>query len=92
MYLADSVTWPESVALIGILLFTMFVIGVGTATWIESRKLRTSASQEDAVRQLVNRYEQLAENSLDAQKRVAVDLAELRTRSTSIEQILRTVE
>jgi hypothetical protein len=92
MYLADSVTWPESVALIGLLLFVMFIIGVGTATWIEARKLKTSAAQGDAVRQLVTRYEQLAENTLDAQNRVASDLAELRTRSTAIEQILRTVE
>jgi len=92
MYLADSVSWPESIAFIGILLFAMFVIGVGTATWIESRKLKTSTAQGDAVRQLVTRYEQLAENTLDAQNRVATDLAELRTRSASIEQILRTVE
>jgi hypothetical protein len=92
MYLADSVTWPESVALIGLLLFVMFVIGVGTATWIESRKLKTSTALSDSVRQLVSRYEQLAENTLDAQNRVATDLAELRTRSASIEQILRTVE
>jgi hypothetical protein len=44
------------------------------------------------MRQLVRRYEQLAENSLDAQQRVAADVAELRSRAASIEQILRTVE
>jgi hypothetical protein len=92
MYLADSVSWPESIGFLGILLFAMFVIGVGTATWIETRKLKTTAAQGDAVRQLVTRYEQLAENTLDAQNRVATDLSELRTRSASIEQILRTVE
>ena len=40
----------------------------------------------------VNRYEQLAENTQDAQQRVATDLAELRTRTAAIEHILRTVE
>lgn len=50
------------------------------------------AGQEDNLRQLVRRYEQLAENTLDAQRRVAVDASELRSRTTSIEQILRTVE
>ncbi|WP_433443373.1 hypothetical protein [Nonomuraea sp. CA-141351] len=41
-------------------------------------------------RQLVHRFEQLAEKTLDAQKRMAIDLAELHTRATLIEQILRT--
>ena len=50
------------------------------------------AGQEDALRQLVGRYEQLAENTLDAQQRVAADVSELRSRAASIEQILRTVE
>jgi hypothetical protein len=40
----------------------------------------------------VRRYEQLAETTLDAQQRVAADVSELRSRTTSIEQILRTVE
>jgi hypothetical protein len=40
----------------------------------------------------VSRYEQLAETTLDAQQRVAADVSELRSRTTSIEQILRTVE
>jgi predicted transcriptional regulator len=50
------------------------------------------AAQEEQLRQLVRRYEQLAENTLDAQQRVAADVSELRLRTTSIEQILRTVE
>jgi hypothetical protein len=50
------------------------------------------AKQEDDLRQLVGRYEKLAENSLDAQQRVAADVSELRTRAAAIEQILRTVE
>jgi hypothetical protein len=40
----------------------------------------------------VRRYEQLAENTLDAQQRSAAEVSELRSRTTAIEQILRTVE
>jgi hypothetical protein len=94
MYLSadSSVSWPESIAFIGILVFTMFVLGVGAATWLEVRKARLLAGQEEALRQLVGRYEQLAEKTLDAQQRMAADVSELRSRTTAIEQILRTVE
>jgi len=94
MYLSaeSSLSWPESVALLGLLIFVMFVLGVATASWLEFRKTKIAAAQDDALRQLVSRYEQLAEKTLDAQQRVAADVAELRSRATSIEQILRTVE
>jgi hypothetical protein len=62
------------------------------AAFVELRKTRMVAGQEDDLRQLVRRYEHLAENSLDAQQRVAADVSELRSRTASIEQILRTVE
>jgi Tfp pilus assembly protein PilO len=88
----DSLSWPDSVALFGVIIFVMFVLGIAASTWLESRKLRTLAGQEDALRQLVSRYEKLAETTLDAQQRVAADVSELRTRTASIEQILRTVE
>ena len=87
-----SLSWPDSVALLGLIVFIMFVIGAATATWLEYRKTKLVAAQEDALRQLVNRYEQLAENTLDAQQRAAADVSELRSRTASIEQILRTVE
>jgi hypothetical protein len=94
MYLSadQSVSWPESIAFVGILIFTMFILGAGAATWLEVRKTRIVAGQEDALRQLISRYEQLAEKTLDAEQRVAADVSELRTRTASIEQILRTVE
>jgi hypothetical protein len=44
------------------------------------------------MRQLVDRYEQLAEKTMDAQQRIATDLSELRSRTAAVEQILRTVE
>ena len=62
------------------------------ATYLDMRKMKVTAQQEDDLRQLVRRYEQLAENSLDAQQRAAADVSELRSRTASIEQILRTVE
>jgi hypothetical protein len=70
----------------------MFLIACGMAAWLEFRKTKIAAAQAEAVRQLVTRYEQLAESSLDAQQRIATDVAELRSRTAAIEQILRTVE
>lgn len=77
--------WPVVVLILGI-----SVISVGTLS--ELYKMRIKAGQEDALRQLVRRYEQLAENTLDAQQRTAADVSELRSRTASIEQILRSVE
>jgi hypothetical protein len=87
-----AVTWPESIAFLGLIVFVMFLLGAAAATWLEYRKTKLMAAREDALRQLVARYEQLAESTLDAQQRVAADVSELRSRTTSIEQILRTVE
>jgi hypothetical protein len=82
----------EAIAFLGLLVFVMFLIGASAATWMEYRKMKLATAQEDAMRQLVSRYEKLAETTLDAQQRVAADVSELRTRTASIEQILRTVE
>jgi hypothetical protein len=86
------VTGPEVAAFIGVLVAAVLLIGGAMATFLEFRKPKIMAGQEDALRQLVSRYEQLAENTLDAQQRVAADVSELRSRTASIEQILRTVE
>ena len=77
---------------LGIVLAAIFLIGAGMATFLEFRKTKLAAAQDEHLRQLVRRYEQLAENTLDAQQRVAADVSELRSRAMSIEQILRTVE
>jgi hypothetical protein len=87
-----SFTWPDAAAFLGILLAVTVLIGGAMAAFVELRKTRMVAGQEDNLRQLVRRYEHLAENSLDAQQRVAADVSELRSRTASIEQILRTVE
>ena len=85
-------TWPEAIIFLGILLAVMLLIGIAVSGFLEFRKTKLLAAQEDNLRQLVRRYEQLAETTLDAQKRVAADVSELRSRTTPIEQILRTVE
>jgi CHASE1-domain containing sensor protein len=88
----STITWPQAIIYLGILLAALFLIGVAVSAFLEFRKTKLMAAQEEHLRQLVRRYEELAENSLDAQQRVAADVAELRSRTTSIEQILRTVE
>jgi hypothetical protein len=94
MYLSadQPISWPESIAFLGLIFLIIFLIGGAAATWLEFRKTKIAAAQDEALRQLVHRYEQLAENALDAQQRVAADVSELRSRTASIEQILRTVE
>lgn len=88
----DLSTWPGAIFALGVLvlaaLLFMFVFGL----LLEHRQKRLAAGQETELRQLVQRYEHLAENTLDAQQRVAADVSELRSRTTAIEQILRTVE
>jgi hypothetical protein len=88
----DVNTWPGAILALGFLVVAAFLIIGAVASVLEFRKLRVHARQEEALRQLVTRYEQLAENTMDAQQRIAADVSELRSRATSIEQILRTVE
>ena len=88
----SSFDWPDAVAMLGILLAVTVLIGGAMAAFVELRKTKIVAGHQDDLRQLVRRYEHFAENALDTQQRVAADVAELRSRTASIEQILRTVE
>jgi hypothetical protein len=92
MLVASSPTWPEAIAALGFFAFLIVLIGGAMATFVELRKAKLATGQQDDLRQLVNRYEKLAETTLDAQQRTAADVSELRSRTTAIEQILRTVE
>jgi hypothetical protein len=85
-------TWPDAAAVLGILLALTVLVGLAVSAFVELRKANIAAGQEDDLRQLVRRYEHLAETTLDAQQRVAADVSELRSRTTSIEKILRTVD
>ncbi len=88
----SGTTWPEAVLIIGLVIAVLLLIGGAAATVLESRKMRVAAGQDADLRQLVGRYEQLAEKTLDAQQRTAADVSELRSRTASVEQILRTVD
>ena len=88
----SGTTWPEAILILGIILAVLLLIGGAAATVLESRKMTIAAQQDADLRQLVGRYEQLAEKTLDAQQRSAADVSELRSRTASIEQILRTVD
>lgn len=95
MHLAQEAwtqTWPSVILILGLIMLAFLLFGGTAATVLEFRKTKIAAQQDADLRQLVHRYEQLAENTLDAQQRVAADVSELRSRTTSIEQILRTVE
>jgi hypothetical protein len=85
-------SWPSVILILGLVcLVFMMTMGIFDS-YTKYRKQRISDVQAEDIRQLVQRYEQLAEKTLDAQQRAAVDVAELRVRLASIEQILRTVE
>ncbi len=88
----SGTTWPEAILILGIVLAVLLLIGGAAATVLESRKMKVAAGQDADLRQLVARYEQLAEKTLDAQQRTAADVSELRSRTASVEQILRTVD
>jgi hypothetical protein len=93
MVLADnSFSTAEAIAAVAFFFFIAAVLIGLIIGLVELRKAKLKAGQEDALRQLVGRYEQLAENTLDAQQRAAADVSELRSRVSSIEQVLRTVE
>jgi ABC-type phosphate transport system auxiliary subunit len=89
---SETWTWPQVILILGLgLIFFMVFIGI-LSTVVDYRKVRVGADQVEELRKLVQRYEQLAEKTLDAQQRTAVDVAELHSRAASIEQILRTVD
>ena len=85
-------SWSGVIFYLGLVFAALILIAFAAAAYVELRKTKIAARQEDNMRQLVRRYEEPAEKTLDAQQRTAADVAELRARATSIEQILRTVE
>jgi hypothetical protein len=85
-------SWSATILVLGLVAALLMVAGFTVASRVELRKIKVSEHQHDELRRLVQRYEQLAEKTLDAQQRTATDVADLRARATSIEQILRTVE
>ena len=88
----SSWSWPQVILILGLATLGIMILSIIFVGYLEMRKTKLLSNQDDGMRQLVSRYEKLAETSLDAQQRVAADVAELRSRAVAIEQILRTVE
>lgn len=87
-----TISWPVAIIIIFVIFMAVVLYGGAKDRRFKLQKAQITADREQELRQLVARYEQLAETTLDAQRRVAADVSELRSRATSIEQILRTVE
>ena len=66
-------TWPEVILVLGLIFLAVTLLFGAAAAWIEVRRTKLLAQQEDNLRQLVSRYEQLAENTHDlwAAQRIA---------------------
>jgi hypothetical protein len=92
MLAEQSFSWPDAAAVTALALAAVALVGFAVAGVVQLRTSKIKAGQEDDLRQLVRRYEHLAENTLDAQQRAASELSEMRSRAASIEQILRSVE
>jgi hypothetical protein len=88
----QSFSWPDAAAVTALALAAVALVGFAIAGFVQLRTSKIKAGQEDDLRQLVRRYEHLAESTVDAQQRAATDLSEMRSRAVSIEQMLRTVE
>ena len=88
----QSFSWPDAAAVTALALAAAALVGFAIAGFVQLRTSKIKAGQEDNLRQLVRRYEHLAESTFDAQQRTATDLTEMRARTVAIEQILRTVE
>ena len=88
----QSFSWPDAAAVTALALAAVALVGFTIAGFVQLRTSKIKAGEADNLRQLVRRYEHLAENTFDAQQRAATDLSEMKSRTVSIEQLLRTVE
>ena len=88
----DTSTWPGAILALGALALFVFLTIALLSMLQEYLKNRHQRVQQEELHRLVERYEKLASTTLDAQQRFAADVSELRARTSSIEQILRSVE
>lgn len=88
----QAFSWADAAGFAALALAIVGIVGFAVAGFVRLRTAKIKAGQEDDLRQLVRRYEHLAESTLDAQQRAASDISEMRSRTALIEQILRTVE
>ena len=81
----QSFSWPDAAAVTALALAAVALVGFAIAGFVQLRTSKIKAGQEDNLRQLVSRYEHLAESTSDAQQRTATDLSEMRSRTVAIE-------
>jgi len=86
----DAVTTAstEILAFFILVIAALGVLTIAASIW----KTKRRADQEDRLRELVGRYEQLASATMDVQQRTSTDIADLRARTAAIEGLLRSVE
>ena len=65
----QSFSWPDAAAVAALSLAVVALVGFAIAGFVQLRTSKIKAGQEDDLRQLVSRYEHLAENTFDAQQR-----------------------
>jgi hypothetical protein len=92
MYVIAEQTWNTADAVSFFVGMSVILAGFALAAFVQLRKAQIAAGQDEDLRQLVRRYEQLAQTVLDTQQRVVADVSDLRSRAASVEQILRSVE
>ena len=90
--IAAALSWPVATVALVVIILVFFVYAGFTDRRFKLQKARITAERERELRELVARYEQLAATTLDAQQRVAADVSEVCSRTTSIEKILSTVD
>lgn len=88
--------WSETVMAIvfgfGFLIIVTVLMVAGLRAFVEFRKAKLASGREDQLRDLASRFEQLAASAVSSQDRTTAELAELRARVASIEELLRSVD
>ena len=90
--IAATLTWPVATVALVVLVLVFFVYAGITDRRFRLQKAQITAEREEELARLVARYEQLAAATLDTQQSAAAALSDLRSRTTSIEKILSTVD
>jgi len=85
------VNWTVVALSLGTMVMGSVLIMSVMSSFVEHRKNKLALGQQDALRELVHRYEELSQNILDGRQRTASDVSDLRSRITSIERSRRAV-
>jgi Tfp pilus assembly protein PilO len=61
---SESLNWPDAAALIVTLAAVLVLIAIAVAAFVQLRQARLGAAHDEDLRQLVHRYQHLAEGQL----------------------------